>query len=100
MVPRYPSEQEVALETGLPRWNRALRSLLGILFLDLLVWGLAGDGLLDNPMKTWQVASGLYFGHTKRSPTRCSYAIPADSCDELCAGLSARHQRYRSLCPL
>jgi len=61
---------------------------------------LSGDGLLDNPMKTWQVASGLYFGHTKRSPTRCSYAIPADSCDGLCAGLSARHQRYRSLCPL
>ena len=48
MVPRYPSEQEIALETGLPRWNRALRSLLGILFLALLVWGLAGDGLLDN----------------------------------------------------
>ena len=50
MVPRYPSEQEVALETGLPRWNRALRSLLGILFLALFVWGLAGDGLLDNPV--------------------------------------------------
>ena len=50
MVPRYASEQEMALETGLPRWNRALRSLLGILFLALLVWGLAGDGLLDNPV--------------------------------------------------
>jgi len=36
--------------------------------------------------------------HTRR--TRWIPLIPADSCDGLCAGLSARHQRYRSLCPL
>ena len=47
------------MDTGLPSWNRRIRSLAGILLLALLGLGLAGVGPVESP---FDLALIVFFG--------------------------------------